>query len=72
MSWAEKRIKEYQAGREATWLERRVLEHAEPLHLTLQIISLPLLVYGVWSHDWLLISAGIALNVIGHIYTWLR
>lgn len=72
MSWSKKRIKEYQQGQDATWLERRVLEHAEPVHLTLQIISLPFLVYGLWTHDWVLIIIGIALNLVGHIYTWVK
>ncbi|WKZ26576.1 MAG: hypothetical protein QY304_00525 [Candidatus Paceibacterota bacterium] len=72
MSWSSKRIQEYKEGGEASWLEKRALEHAEPIHLILIILSLPLLVYGLWEHSWFFIGIGIALNFVGHINTWIR
>jgi hypothetical protein len=35
MGWAENRIQEYQHGKPANWLERRMLEHANPVHFPL-------------------------------------
>jgi hypothetical protein len=72
MGWAEKRIREYQQGQEATWLERRTIEHANPVHASLAWISLVPLIYGLWTHNWYAIGAGIALNIIGHIYCWVQ
>jgi hypothetical protein len=47
MSWAEKRIGEYKRGKMPTWLERRVLEHANPVHFVLAKIGIVLIIYGL-------------------------
>lgn len=72
MGWAEKRVEEYKRGKDATWVERRMLEHANPVHLVLAIIGAGLLIYGLWVHCWALIIAGVALNLLGHLYCWLK
>ncbi len=70
MSWAEKRIEEYKQGKTPTWLELRLLEHANPVHLLLAIIGTGLLIYGLWMHMWTWIITGVALNFLGHLYCW--
>lgn len=71
MGWAEHRIEEYQQGKPATWLERRILEHANPVHFILAMIALVGFVYGLWMHDWLWIGGSVILSLIGHVYCWL-
>ena len=72
MGWAEKRIEEYKQGKDATWLERRTLEHANPMHLIMAVIGAGFLISGLWIHDGALISAGVALILLGHLYCWLK
>ena len=72
MSWAEKRLSEYKRGRKATFFEKRLLEHAEPVHATLAIIGVIVILYGLWLHQWSWIIGGLVLNLIGHIYSWVR
>lgn len=72
MGWAERRIAEYQHGKPATWMERRALEHANPVHLTLGIAAIIGFVYGLWTHDWLWIIGSSALALLGHVYCWTR
>lgn len=67
MSWVEKRVTQYQQGQKATWLEKRALEHGHPVHATLALISIPLFIYGLWTHSWLSIALGVTLNFIGHL-----
>lgn len=68
MGWAEKKIEEYKKGKKATWIEKIMLEHANPVHFVLCIIGAIIAIYGLWTHDWLLIIAGFLFGLIGHIY----
>jgi hypothetical protein len=70
MGWAENRIAGYQHGRPASWLERRMLEHANVVHFPLALASTAGFVYGLWTHDWLWIIASSALALLGHVYCW--
>ena len=72
MGWAEKRIEEYRKGRNATWLERRILEHANPVHFPLAMIAQASLIYGLWVHNWAFIIAAAAFGFSGHLYCWLQ
>ncbi len=72
MGWAENRIQQYQHGKSANWLERRMLEHANPVHFLLAIIATVGFVYGLWVHDWLWIIGSSALALLGHVYCWTR
>jgi len=72
MGWAEKRIQEYNQGQKANWLERRSLEHANPLHFVLAVIGAVPLVYGLWIHSWILIVMGVLINLFGHLYCWFK
>ncbi len=67
MRWVDKKIKQYQQGQKATWLEKRALEHAHPVHAALALVSLPLLVYGLWINSWTWIGVGLVLNCVGHL-----
>lgn len=71
MSWAENRVAEYQHGSPATWLERRMLEHANPVHFAVAWIGMIGLVYGLWIHDWRWIIGSVAVAAAGHIYCWM-
>lgn len=70
MGWAEFKVKQYHHGLNASWLERRMLEHANPVHFFLAIGSIIALAYGLWTHElsWVLLSIFAA--VMGHVYTW--
>jgi hypothetical protein len=72
MGWAEIRIQQYSQGEKANWLERRVLEHANPVHLGLQALGAIPLIYGLWVHNWVLIAVGVLLNFYGHLHCWLK
>lgn len=72
MGWAEIRIQQYNQGEKPNWLERRVLEHANPVHLGLQVLGAIPLIYGLWVHNWALIAVGVLLNFIDHLYCWLK
>jgi hypothetical protein len=72
MSWAESRIADYQHGQPARWLERRMLEHANPVHFPLALAATIGFVYGLWVHDWLWIIGAAALGLLGHVYCWTR
>ena len=72
MGWAEKRIEEYRKGRNATWLEKRILEHANPVHFPLAIIAQASLIYGLWVHSWAFIIGAATLGFAGHLYCWMQ
>ncbi len=72
MGWAEKRIERYRQGHDASWVERRALEHANPVHLGLAVLSVIPLVCGLWLHNWLLRAVGILLSFFGHLWCWLQ
>ena len=72
MGWAEIRIQQYSQGQKANWLERRVLEHANPVHIVLQVLGAIPFIYGLWIHNWTFISVGVLLNFLGHLYCWLK
>jgi len=70
MGWAEIRIQQYNQGEKANWLERIVLEHANPVNLGLHVLGAIPLIYGLWVHNRALIAVGVFLNFIGHLYRW--
>lgn len=72
MGWAENRIKDYKKGKKATWLEKRVLEHANPFHFPLATIAQVSLIYGLWIHNWIFILVAVVLGTIGHLYCWMQ
>jgi hypothetical protein len=72
MGWAENRVKAYQRGHRATWLERRVLEHANPVHFVLALAAGAGFAAGLWLHDWIAIGAAALLALAGHVYCWTR
>ena len=72
MGWAEKRIGEYRKGKKATWLEKRILEHANPVHFPLAIVAQVSLIYGLWVHNWTYIIIAMVLGSIGHAYCWMQ
>ncbi len=72
MGWAEKRIEAYREGEEPTFLERRALEHAEPVNCIASVLGLASLVYGLWMHDWLFIGFAVLIGFIGHVVSWMR
>lgn len=72
MGWAENRILKYQNGESATWLERRMLEHANPVHFPLAVTASLGLAYGLWRHKWSWIVGSSALALLGHAYCWTR
>lgn len=70
MGWAAHRIEEYRHGAPATWLERRMLEHANPLHFALALIATVGFLYGLWFHEWIWIVGAAILALAGHAYCW--
>ena len=72
MGWSENRIEAYRQGQRATWLERRMLEHANPVHFPLALVATAGFVYGLWTHDWLWIIGSSVLALLGHVYCWTR
>ena len=72
MGWAERRVQEYKNGERATFVEKRFLEHANPVHLLLAVVGVIALVYGLWMHDLTWIIGGAFLNIVGHIYCWVQ
>ena len=72
MGWAENRVQQYQRGKHANWLERRMLEHANPVHFPLALASSIGFACGLWMHDWLAIVGASLLALSGHIYCWTR
>lgn len=72
MGWAEHRIAEYRQGKSANWIERRALEHANPVHLGLSVLASASFVYGLWAHSLAWITIAFLLAATGHIYCWTR
>jgi hypothetical protein len=72
MGWAEYRIDEYHRGAPARWLERRMLEHADPVHFPLAVSASLGIAYGLWTHRWGWILGSSALALAGHLYCWTR
>jgi hypothetical protein len=70
MGWAENRIQDYQSGDRASWLERRMLEHANPVHFPLALAASAGLAYGLWKRSWPWILGSSALALSGHAYCW--
>lgn len=70
MGWSERRIDAYHHGDNATWLERRMLDHAHPVHLAIILMTTVLFVYGLWAHNIPALVISIALAILGHVYTW--
>ena len=66
MGWAEIRIQQYNQGEKANWLERQMLEHANPVHFVLLVLGAISLYYGLWIHNWRFIVVGFLLHYIGH------
>jgi len=72
MSWAEKRIKQYNKGEKATWLEKRALEHADPVNCIASIISFIVIAYGLWINNWAWIIISLVIGMLGHLYSWFK
>jgi hypothetical protein len=72
VGWAENRVREYQQGAPATWLEHRMLEHANPVHFPLAIAASLGMFYGLWRHSWPWIIGSSAIALAGHAYCWTR
>ncbi len=72
MGWAESRVRAYQRGERAGWLERRMLEHANPVHFPMAVAASIGLIYGAWVHSLPWIVASAALALAGHLYCWTR
>lgn len=72
MGWSEHRIEEFRQGQESTWLERRMLEHSNPIHFRIALISSAGFIYGLWTHDWLWLIGSSVLALGGHVYCWTR
>lgn len=72
MSWADKKIEEYKEGGTPTFLEKRALEHADPVNCIATIMAFAVLIYGLWTNEWFLIGISVTIGFIGHIVSWLR
>jgi len=72
MSWVDKRIKKYREGEKPTFLEKMALEHGNPVNCVLSFLAFVVIVYGLWTHDFLYIITGILLGLAGHIYCWFQ
>lgn len=72
MGWAENRVREYRSGDTATWLERRMLEHANPVHFPLVMTGSAGLAYGLWTHRWPWIVGSMVVAPLGQAYCWTR
>ena len=70
MGWAEDRVEDYRRGAAATWLERRMLEHANPVHFPIAVAASLGIFYGLWTHRWPWIVGSSALALAGHAYCW--
>ncbi len=68
MGWAEMRIQQYNQGEKATWWERKLLEHANPVNLGLHVLGGIPLIYGLWIHNWRFIILGVLISGSGHLY----
>jgi hypothetical protein len=71
MGWAEDRMKDYRRGQRATWLERRALEHANPVHLALALMASAGFAFGLWTHNWVAIAAAGVVALLGRVYCWM-
>ena len=71
MSWVEKRLKEYKKGTKPTFVERRNLEHANPVLFLCFLIAGPSMLYGFWTHDALIILFSVVVFLLGHVYVWM-
>ena len=72
MGWAENRIAAIREGAPSSWLERRMMEHANPVHFPLAILASVGIGYGLWTHQWPWIVGAMLLAIIGHAYCWTR
>lgn len=71
MGWAEKRVEEYKQGQSASWLEKILIGYYSPINITLFIVGVPMLIYGLWTHSWLWITLGALSSIIaGNLYAW--
>jgi hypothetical protein len=72
VGWAAHRLREYEYGSRATWLEKRILEYANPVHFALAVVAGAGYAIGLWTHDWLAIAGATLLVLFGHAYCWTR
>lgn len=72
MGWAERRIKAIKKGKKVSWIEKRMLEHANPVHLFLLLVAILFLITGLWEHDWTYVVIGIVVALLGHVWCWIR
>lgn len=72
MGWVEIRLQQYNEGERATWLERRAIEHSNPVNFAFHVIGAIPIICGLWIHSWGLIAAGVLLDLVGHLYCWFK
>jgi hypothetical protein len=72
MGWVEKRVDALKKGRKLNWIERRMLEHANSVHLFVLVVVAMFLITGLWEHDWTYTVIGIVMALLGHVYCWLK
>lgn len=53
-----------------TTLGKIGLLHSHPLNLTIQLIGLVPLIYGIWTHSAETILIGISVVLVGHVFGW--
>ncbi len=72
MGWSDKKINDYKLGQKATWLEKLMLEHANPINLIASLLAFLIFSYGLWLNNLAYVAVAIVLGLIGHIYCWLQ
>lgn len=72
MGWVEKRVDALKKGRKLNWIEKRMLEHANPVHLFILLIGGLVLITGLWEHNLSYSLVGLAVMLLGHIYCYFR
>jgi len=73
MSWTDRRIKEIQAGKEPTFLEKGAFEHGNPVNFILSMLALVVAGYGLWINElWPWLAIAVVLGFLGHLYCWLK
>lgn len=70
--WANQRVEQYRLGQKPTLLELYMLDHANPTHFAMVLIAMALAVWGLWTHNWLLILANCIIGFLGHVYCWFK
>ncbi len=72
MGWSEKRFNQFAKGEKPTWLEKRILEHANPVNFIATVLAFAALIYGAWINDWTWIIVSVVIGFLGHLYCWYK